>query len=105
MTDSPTLSGPPSGATALEQAAWRALESVLDPELRRPVTELGMVASVTEQDQGDLAVVVRLTVAGCPLRQTITEDVRGALFPLQGCRSVDVQLDVMTPQQLSLIHI
>ncbi|MFB2572209.1 Mrp/NBP35 family ATP-binding protein [Micrococcus sp. IITD107] len=94
MTDSPTPTG-----TALEQAAWRRLESVLDPELRRPVTELGMVASVTETAPGDLAVVVRLTVAGCPMRETITADVRQALLPLEGCTSVEVTLDVMTPQQ------
>ncbi|WP_336705343.1 Mrp/NBP35 family ATP-binding protein [Micrococcus terreus] len=94
MTDSPTPTG-----TALEQAAWRRLESVLDPELRRPVTELGMVASVTETAPGDLAVVVRLTVAGCPMRETITADVRQALLPLEGCTCVEVTLEVMTPQQ------
>ncbi len=99
MTDSPTPSGPQQASTALEQAAWRRLESVLDPELRRPVTELGMVASVTQTAPGDLAVVVHLTVAGCPMRETITADVRQALLSLEGCASVEVTLDVMTPQQ------
>lgn len=89
----------PETATDVERAAWSRLDTVLDPELRRPVTELGMVASITQTTPGELTVVVRLTVAGCPMRQTITEDVEQALLPLEGCQSVKVQLEVMTPQQ------
>ena len=44
----------------------RALERVIDPELRKPVTELDMVRSV-EIDGADVAVTIALTVAGCPL--------------------------------------
>ena len=45
----------------------KALERVIDPELRRPVTELDMVRDVSI-DGGDVSVTIALTVAGCPLR-------------------------------------
>ena len=47
----------------------QALERVIDPELRRPVTELDMVRGV-EIDGGNVAVTIALTVAGCPLRSS-----------------------------------
>ena len=47
----------------------KALEQVIDPELRRPVTELDMVRDV-RIDGGDVAVTIALTVAGCPLRSS-----------------------------------
>ncbi|WP_104091666.1 Mrp/NBP35 family ATP-binding protein [Arthrobacter sp. GMC3] len=76
-----------------------ALATVIDPELRRPITELGMVEAVEADDAGRARAVVRLTVAGCPLRGTITKDVTDALLKLDGVTSVDVDLTVMTAQQ------
>ena len=52
----------------------RALERVIDPELRKPVTELDMVRSV-EIDGGNVAVTIALTVAGCPLRNSFQDQV------------------------------
>ncbi|GAB3530059.1 Mrp/NBP35 family ATP-binding protein [Arthrobacter monumenti] len=80
-------------------AVHRALNGVLDPELRRPITELGMVHSVDVDDDGALTVVVLLTISGCPLRETITGDVTKAVEGLEGVSSVNVKLDVMTPEQ------
>ena len=76
-----------------------ALATVIDPELRRPITELGMVESVEAFDGGRVRAVVRLTVAGCPLRGTITADVTAALAKLDGVTDVDVELTVMTAEQ------
>lgn len=76
-----------------------ALATVIDPELRRPITELGMVESVEALDGGRVRAVVRLTIAGCPLRGTITADVTGALAKLDGVTDVDVELTVMTAEQ------
>ena len=64
----------PSPAEALRDALAR----VQDPELRRPITELGMVESVHVDDGGAATVRILLTIAGCPLRSTIVEDVRAA---------------------------
>jgi ATP-binding protein involved in chromosome partitioning len=78
---------------------FAALATVLDPELRRPITDLGMVADVRITDTGRVAALVRLTVAGCPLRETITADATKALQALPGVTGVDVELTVMNPEQ------
>ncbi|MCU1574076.1 MAG: sodium:proton antiporter [Micrococcaceae bacterium] len=78
---------------------FAALSTVLDPELRRPITDLGMVADVRMTDTGRVAALVRLTVAGCPLRETITADATRALSALPGVTGVDVELTVMSPEQ------
>lgn len=80
-------------------ALLAALATVMDPELRRPITDLGMVESVEAADEGRVHAVVRLTVAGCPLRETITRDVTAALAKLDGVTAVSVELTVMTAQQ------
>jgi ATP-binding protein involved in chromosome partitioning len=76
-----------------------ALASVRDPEIRRPITELNMVKDVRIDPNGTVTVSVYLTVAGCPLRDTITRDVTAAVTPLDGVTGVRVDLDVMSPEQ------
>jgi ATP-binding protein involved in chromosome partitioning len=76
-----------------------ALAGVDDPEIKRPITELGMVESVVVDDDGLVHVRVLLTVAGCPLKDTITRDVTAAVSPLDGVTGVDLELGVMTPEQ------
>jgi len=76
-----------------------ALGSVRDPEIHRPITELNMVKDVRIDPNGTVTVGVYLTVAGCPLRDTITRDVTAAVAPLDGVRDVRVDLDVMSPEQ------
>nr|WP_184691511.1 Mrp/NBP35 family ATP-binding protein [Saccharothrix tamanrassetensis] len=76
----------------------KALAGVQDPEIRRPITDLGMVKSVTVAD-GVVAVEVYLTVAGCPMRDKITADVTSAVQALDGVTSVRVVLDVMSDAQ------
>ncbi len=76
----------------------RALERVIDPELKRPVTELGMVRGV-EVDGGAVAVTIALTVAGCPLRHSFQDQVRGAVGTLPGVDSVSLDFDVMSPDE------
>ena len=65
--------------TNLQDAALAALGNVIDPEIRRPITELGMVDRLEVDDTGTVHVTVLLTVAACPLRNTIESDVRKAL--------------------------
>ena len=76
-----------------------ALATVNDPEIRRPITELDMVKAVDIDESGRVRVEVYLTVAGCPLRDTITRDVTAAVSGLAGVSSVDVVLDVMSDAQ------
>ncbi|HYO41476.1 MAG TPA: P-loop NTPase [Nocardioidaceae bacterium] len=76
-----------------------ALATVNDPEIHRPITDLGMVASVEADDAGVVAVRVLLTVAGCPLKDTITREVTTAVQKVPGVTRVALTLDVMSAEQ------
>jgi ATP-binding protein involved in chromosome partitioning len=76
-----------------------ALATVNDPEIKRPITDLGMVKAVEVGGDGRVRVEIFLTVAGCPLRDTITRDVTAAVSALTGVTGVDVALDVMSDEQ------
>jgi ATP-binding protein involved in chromosome partitioning len=76
----------------------RALERVIDPELKRPVTELDMVRGVEIQG-GDVRVTIALTVAGCPLRDSFQQQVAEALRDVPGVERVALDFDVMTPEE------
>ena len=75
-----------------------ALGNVIDPELRKPVTELDMVRDV-QIDGGRVAVTIALTVPGCPLRASFEEQVQRAVAPLAGVEAVTLGFDVMTPDE------
>jgi ATP-binding protein involved in chromosome partitioning len=76
----------------------RALERVIDPELRRPVTELDMVRAV-EIAGPDVRITIALTVAGCPLRNSFEEQVGEHVGSLPGVRRVELLFDVMSPDE------
>jgi ATP-binding protein involved in chromosome partitioning len=76
----------------------RALERVIDPELKRPVTELDMVRGV-EIEGGDVRVTIALTVAGCPLRDSFEQQVADVLRDVPGVERVALGFDVMTPDE------
>src|SRR6476661_1457940 len=101
--EAPSMSAPTHPAAAgrppLVSAVNDALATVIDPELRRPITELGMVDSVQVSDDGKVTVAVLLTIAGCPLRDTITADSQKALSAVPGVTAVDIELKVMDQAQ------
>ncbi|WAH96428.1 Mrp/NBP35 family ATP-binding protein [Arthrobacter sp. MMS18-M83] len=86
-------------STPSVEALNAALATVIDPELRRPITELGMLDSVEAGADGNVRVAVLLTIAGCPLRETITADATAALTRVPGVTGVEVELKVMTQEQ------
>src|SRR5262245_1805940 len=61
-----------------------ALATVLDPEIRKPITELNMVSAVDVQPDGTARVDVLLTVPGCPMKEQLTRDVTAAVSRLDG---------------------
>src|SRR5688572_8089698 len=79
-------------------AVLKALEHVIDPELRKPVTELDMVRDV-EIDGGDVAVTIALTVAGCPLRSSFQDQVAEHVGRLPGVARVELRFDVMSAEE------
>jgi len=86
----------------LTEAVAAALATVLDPEIKKPLPDLGMIKDVA-LDVGGVPGAVRvevwLTVTGCPLRETITRSVTDAVGRVPGVASVEVVLDVMGEQQ------
>jgi ATP-binding protein involved in chromosome partitioning len=82
-----------------DEAVRKALGTVQDPEIHKPITDLGMVKDVQIGADGQVVVAVYLTVAGCPLRDKITADVTAAVSALPGVAGVRVELDVMSDEQ------
>ncbi|HET8969936.1 MAG TPA: Mrp/NBP35 family ATP-binding protein [Candidatus Nanopelagicales bacterium] len=76
-----------------------ALGTVQDPEIHRPITELGMVKSRSVDADGVARVTVLLTISGCPMRDTITKRVTEAVGAVPGVARVEVELDVMSDEQ------
>ena len=76
-----------------------ALATVDDPEIHRPITDLGMVKGVDIRKNGLVEVGIFLTVAGCPMKTTITERVTNAVMSVTGVKDVRVELDVMSDAQ------
>ncbi|HEX5118740.1 MAG TPA: P-loop NTPase [Pseudonocardiaceae bacterium] len=95
MTSSQTTQ---QGTPNVEQVR-AALATVIDPEIRKPITELGMVKDVAVHPDGTVAVGIYLTVAACPLRDKLTQDTTAAVSALAGVRDVRVTLDVMNDEQ------
>lgn len=83
----------------LEKAVRTALGKVIDPELRRPITELNMVKSVTVGSDGATHVGIYLTTASCPKKSEISERVSAAVSDVPGTGVVTVELDVMNDEQ------
>ncbi|MDR6574083.1 ATP-binding protein involved in chromosome partitioning [Curtobacterium sp. 320] len=81
----------------LGSAVLAALGRVIDPEIRRPVTELDMIRGVDVQPGGAVRVDLQLTIVGCPAADTIERDVRAAAGSVDGVSSVAVDVSVMAP--------
>ncbi|MEV6629747.1 Mrp/NBP35 family ATP-binding protein [Actinoplanes sp. NPDC051470] len=85
-------------APTVEEAIQAALATVDDPEIRRPITELGMVKGFTVAD-ALVKVELLLTVAGCPLRDKLTNDITAALTTIPGITTVSIDFGVMSEEQ------
>ncbi|MEV0229882.1 Mrp/NBP35 family ATP-binding protein [Nonomuraea sp. NPDC050786] len=82
-----------------QEQVTAALATVIDPEIRRPITDLDMVKSIDIAPDGVVRVGVFLTVSGCPLKDTIRRDVTNAVARLDGVTGVEIELDVMSTEQ------
>jgi len=93
----------PEGTDGLTAAVRAALATVLDPEIRRPITELGMVRSV-DVDGARVRVGIDLTTPGCPLKETLTREVTAAAVAVDGVEDVVVELGVMSADQRAALR-
>jgi ATP-binding protein involved in chromosome partitioning len=80
------------------EAILEALSRVIDPELRKPVTELDMVRAI-DIDGARVGITIALTIAGCPLRSSFEDQVAREVGTIEGVQSVQLAFDVMTPDE------
>src|SRR5215203_5108560 len=85
-------------------AIYSALDRVNDPEIHRPITELKMVSAVDVDPQGLARIGVLLTVAGCPMRDTLHREVSAAVAAVPGVTGVEVELGVMSDEQRATLR-
>ena len=81
------------------EEVWRMLEAVVDPELHASIVDLGMVRDVDVDEDGLVGVEIALTIAGCPLRTQIRQDVESRLRGLPGVTGVEVRMGEMTDSE------
>jgi len=82
-----------------EQQILDALRSVIDPELRKDIVELGMVRSIEQGDEGRVHVRVSLTTPGCPIRSHFQDAVAQHVGSLEGVTAVSVDFDVLSDSE------
>ncbi|GMA50427.1 hypothetical protein GCM10025857_17840 [Alicyclobacillus contaminans] len=81
-----------------EEQVLEALRDVEDPEIHKSIVELDMVKDLKVED-GKVSVTVLVTIANCPLRNTIEHSVREALANLSGVSEIDLTIETMTDEQ------
>jgi len=94
-----SMGGMTAATVVTEEQIRAALARVQDPEIRRPITEIGMVKSVAVDAAGAANVAIYLTVAGCPLKDKLRSDITAEVGALDGITSVAVEMDVMSQEQ------
>ena len=92
-----------STAAVLDERVRDALSRVIDPEIRKPITELDMIKVVTSTPGGAVTVGLTLTIVGCPAADSIERDVREAAASVSGVTSVTVDVSIMTREQRSAL--
>jgi ATP-binding protein involved in chromosome partitioning len=90
---------PSDGSTSINDALMSALATVDDPEIRKPITEIGMVKQAQVDDDGVARVTILLTISTCPMKDTLTDRVTKAAIGVDGVTDVVVTLDVMSDEQ------
>jgi ATP-binding protein involved in chromosome partitioning len=93
------MSAPAETVPTTDDAILAALATVDDPEIRRPITDLGMVRSAVRGPDGVARVELLLTVAGCPLRDKLRTDITAAVRAVPGVTGVEIDFGVMTAEQ------
>jgi ATP-binding protein involved in chromosome partitioning len=88
-----------AAAAPTREQVRAALDTVQDPDIRRPITELDMVKSVLVNADGSVDVAIFLTISGCPLKDRLRSDITAAVSAVPGVTAVRVEMDVMSPEQ------
>ena len=101
-----------AASQSIEQHLYQRLSKVIDPELGRSITDMGMIVSIeavprAQSDEDSLAaydvvVQVELTIKGCPLSETITNQIKGAVASYPDARlTPHIEVSSMSKEKLS----
>lgn len=82
----------------LKDKIYEGLKKVDDPEIKKSLVELDMISDVVVEE-GNVIVNVTLTTMGCPLKNTISDDIEKELKKIEGIDEVEVVFGEMTPEQ------
>lgn len=104
--------GEEAASQSIEQHLYQRLSKVIDPELGRSITDMGMIVSIEAvpragasgdaTDAYDVVVQVELTVEGCPLSETITNQIKGAVFSYPDAKlTPHIEVSSMSKEKLS----
>ena len=93
------MSAPHPREAEIANQVFLNLQRVVDPEIRRPITELDMIGGVSVDAAGRASIGLKLTIVGCPAARTIEEDVRAATAATPGVTGVDVIVSVMSKDE------
>lgn len=93
------MTAQPAAVSELHAAVQRAAATVLDPEIRKPLTELGMVPELTVTPAGVVTATLELTISGCPAATHIETTLRETLAAVPGVTQVKLTVRVMTPER------
>jgi ATP-binding protein involved in chromosome partitioning len=107
LTPSPPAPPPPGAPTvpavaSREEVVRECLRAVIDPELGDTIVDLGMVRAIAVAGD-DVVVDIALTVAACPLRTQIEQDVRGQIEALDWVRSVEIRIATMDADERAAV--
>src|SRR5207253_3564295 len=94
----PTNPLPKEGPMPTTEEVRAALRNVMDPEIGKPIEDVGMLKDIRIED-ATVTVTVLLTIEGCPLRERIETDVTAAVAPLSGVEHVQVVLGTMSDEE------
>ena len=89
----------PAPLNRLEAKILEALSFVVDPEIRKPITELDMIGWVKVTDAGEASAQIKLTIIGCPAARTIERNVRAAITAVPGVTAVELDMITMTTME------
>lgn len=93
-----------------EEQVWEALQEVQDPEMPISIVDLGLIYDVQVQED-HVSVKMTLTVPGCPMHQTISQEARDRLLQIPGVKEADVAIvwdpkwnpDMVTPEGRAIL--
>ena len=92
------LVAPPTAGEVTE-----LLRAVMDPELGDNIVDLGMAGEVTVSPEGLVAIAMKLTIKGCPLRVQIKNDIESRVLVHPGVTKVTIDWGEMTADERSAV--